>query len=43
VLDVPGGYGKAPVGPVYLRDGEAGGCVVTDPDGGDHAYPPPQD
>jgi lysine 2,3-aminomutase len=40
VLDVPGGYGKVPVGPAYLRQGDAG-VVVEDPDGGLHAYPPP--
>jgi len=34
VLDIPGGHGKVPVGPVYL-DGEE----VTDPDGQPHAYP----
>jgi lysine 2,3-aminomutase len=39
VLDVPGGYGKAPVGPVYLHDSGAGTCV-EDPNGGRHAYPP---
>jgi lysine 2,3-aminomutase len=35
VLDIPGGHGKAPVGPCYLSDGE-----VEDPSGGRHAYPP---
>ena len=35
VLDIPGGYGKAPVGPVYV-DGDA----VTDPWGETHLYPP---
>jgi lysine 2,3-aminomutase len=35
VLDIPGGYGKAPVGPGYVGDGE-----VTDPSGRTHAYPP---
>jgi lysine 2,3-aminomutase len=34
VLDIPGGHGKAPVGPCYVGDGE-----VTDPNGGTHAYP----
>lgn len=35
VLDIPGGYGKSPVGPQYLaEDG------VIDPAGGLHAYPP---
>jgi lysine 2,3-aminomutase len=35
VLDIPGGHGKAPVGPCYVDGGE-----VIDPDGGRHAYPP---
>lgn len=35
VLDLPGGHGKVPVGPTYLRDGEA-----EDPDGRLHPYPP---
>ena len=35
VLDIPGGHGKAPIGPCYVGDGE-----VTDPNGGRHAYPP---
>lgn len=39
VLDIPGGYGKVPVGPSYLRDTESG-QTVTDPDGHEHAYPP---
>lgn len=34
VLDIPGGHGKAPVGPCYVGDGE-----VTDPNGAAHAYP----
>lgn len=39
VLDTPGGYGKVPVGPVYVgRVGE--GICVEDPNGGRHAYPP---
>jgi lysine 2,3-aminomutase len=39
VLDVPGGYGKVPVGPVYLSQ-RSGGTCVEDPNGGRHAYPP---
>ncbi len=40
ILDIPGGYGKVPVGPAYL-DGEGGeDLVLTDPWGGAHAYPP---
>jgi len=35
VLDIPGGHGKAPVGPCYVGEGE-----VTDPQGVTHAYPP---
>jgi len=38
VLDIPGGHGKAPVGPNYVEEG-VGGVVVTDPWGGEHAYP----
>jgi len=39
VLDLPGGYGKVPVGPSYLSgDGEA--LSVEDPSGRRHAYPP---
>ena len=38
VLDIPGGHGKAPVGPNYVEEG-AGGVVVEDPWGGGHAYP----
>ena len=39
VLDIPGGYGKVPVGPVYLSETGAG-AVVTDFEGRTHAYPP---
>jgi lysine 2,3-aminomutase len=35
VLDIPGGHGKAPVGPCHFADGE-----VEDPWGVRHAYPP---
>jgi lysine 2,3-aminomutase len=39
VLDIPGGAGKVPVGPSYLRvDGD--GYKVEDPRGGMHIYPP---
>jgi lysine 2,3-aminomutase len=34
VLDIPGGYGKVPVGPCYLHDG-----AVEDPQGVTHRYP----
>jgi lysine 2,3-aminomutase len=37
VLDIPGGHGKVPVGPEYLR--RAGDSwVVTDPQGREHLY-----
>jgi len=44
VLDIPGGYGKAPIGPSYLsrtsrRDGVCE-YVVEDFNGGRHVYPP---
>ncbi len=39
VLDIPGGFGKSPIGPGYLERTE-GGMVVEDPNGGVHAYPP---
>ncbi len=39
VLDIPGGYGKSPVGPNYLS---ADGCLVEDFRGRRHAYPPPR-
>ena len=38
VLDIPGGHGKAPVGPNYVEEG-ADGVVVADPWGVGHAYP----
>src|SRR6185312_11392507 len=40
VLDIPGGYGKVPVGPGYVRRAERG-WVVEDPSGVAHDYPPP--
>jgi lysine 2,3-aminomutase len=39
VLDIPGGHGKVPVGPSYLRETGAG-ARVTDPNGCEHPYPP---
>ncbi len=42
VLDIPGGHGKVPVGPGYLRaDGDQ--TRVTDPSGCEHPYPPKGD
>jgi lysine 2,3-aminomutase len=38
VLDIPGGHGKAPVGPCYVEEG-VGGTLVEDPWGGVHGYP----
>jgi lysine 2,3-aminomutase len=38
VLDIPGGHGKVPVGPGYLRANGQGGWVVTDPQGREHLY-----
>ena len=36
VLDIPGGYGKVPIGPTYLDED---GRLVIDPSGGLHPYP----
>tara|TARA_R110000787_G_scaffold20785_7_gene61735 strand:- start:1022 stop:2113 length:1092 start_codon:yes stop_codon:yes gene_type:complete len=38
VLDIPGGYGKSPVGPSYLKEGADGGWTVEDWQGGIHPY-----
>jgi lysine 2,3-aminomutase len=38
VLDVPGGFGKVPVGPGYLSERE-GACFVEDFSGVQHRYP----
>jgi lysine 2,3-aminomutase len=38
MLDIPGGPGKAPIGPQWIRCGEDGKHVVTDPQGIQHAY-----
>lgn len=40
VLDIPGGHGKVPAGPCYLRDDGDGAWSVTDPRGIAHPYPP---
>jgi len=37
VLDIPGGYGKVPVGPNYTEP-TVDGCVVTDINGARHTY-----
>jgi lysine 2,3-aminomutase len=40
VLDIPGGHGKAPIGPAYLEAGAEGVLRVEDPSGARHRYPP---
>ena len=44
VLDIPGGHGKSPVGPRYLRrvEDRAGATryEIEDFNGGHHLYPP---
>jgi len=43
VLDIPGGHGKAPIGPDHLSRDPDGGLWVEDPDGVRRAYPPPDE
>ena len=40
VLDIPGGHGKSPIGPNYLRASEGVGHRVEDFRGNCHQYPP---
>jgi lysine 2,3-aminomutase len=41
VLDIPGGYGKVPIGPCAIHAGDdRRGWTVEDSDGASHAYPP---
>lgn len=40
VLDIPGGYGKSPIGPGYVTLGEYGASMIVDYQGRRHAYPP---
>ncbi|MBX9841358.1 MAG: lysine-2,3-aminomutase-like protein [Xanthobacteraceae bacterium] len=40
VLDIPGGFGKSPIGPSYLTRDAAGRVQVEDFNGGAHCYPP---
>ncbi len=40
VLDIPGGYGKSPIGPGYLSKDAAGTTQIEDFKGGLHRYPP---
>jgi len=39
ILDLPGGHGKVPVGPVYAERAENGDWIVSDPWGCRHEYP----
>lgn len=41
VLDIPGGYGKVPIGPQYIEAADGDGWRVTDPDSRVHAYSDP--
>ncbi|HYM71437.1 MAG TPA: lysine-2,3-aminomutase-like protein [Stellaceae bacterium] len=44
VLDIPGGHGKVPIGPSWLRPGDGGdGWIVEDSGGRCHCYPPRTD
>jgi lysine 2,3-aminomutase len=40
VLDIPGGFGKSPIGPNYLSRDAAGRTQVEDFNGASHCYPP---
>ncbi|NIX77693.1 lysine-2,3-aminomutase-like protein [Microvirga terricola] len=40
ILDVPGGYGKAPLAPSFVEMDEDGAVSVSDYRGGKHRYPP---
>jgi lysine 2,3-aminomutase len=42
VLDIPGGYGKSPIGPNYLT-AEGAGTMIEDFNGCMHRYPPQPD
>jgi lysine 2,3-aminomutase len=40
VLDIPGGFGKVPIGPTYVGARDASGCrQIQDSSGTPHAYP----
>ncbi|TGD61354.1 lysine-2,3-aminomutase-like protein [Tabrizicola sp. WMC-M-20] len=41
VLDIPGGFGKVPIGPDYLMP-DANGWTLTDPNGNQHQYRDPE-
>jgi lysine 2,3-aminomutase len=38
VLDIPGGRGKVPIGPQWVRSDGNGAYLVTDPQGAEHLY-----
>ena len=40
VLDIPGGHGKVPIGPAYVKP-QAGAYMVEDPNGAHHIYEDP--
>jgi len=40
ILDIPGGHGKVPAAPAYVRAASDGAFEVEDPQGCVHAYPP---
>ena len=40
VLDIPGGHGKSPIGPIYVSDTH-GKLTIEDFNGGCHSYPKP--
>lgn len=41
VLDIPGGFGKIPIGPNYVRRDDANGdYLVQDFRNDEHVYPP---
>jgi lysine 2,3-aminomutase len=43
MLDIPGGYGKVPIGPSYLKTTDHGLTLVEDVNGETHRYPPSED
>ena len=42
VLDIPGGYGKAPIAASNVRATGEGCYAISDWQGGEHVYPPPR-
>ncbi len=42
VLDIPGGWGKSPIGPVYAHEGDNNAWRVVDYQGGAHDYADPR-